>query len=403
MSAQFHVKTVLHPEGERLPILLDANRHPVVWINLYIIRHLRARLSSNSLVKITRILGFLWDWASRQELSQRDSHATGNGLTQVEIEGNLYPWMRRNFRAKDTVRRLTVVPSSVEFRLDVVWDFIEWHLNGAICARPVGSREIKDIKAKLEACRKSFESAACARRQSPLHAWALSEVELKRLLDICEPGSPDNCWQRACRERNRLVIRLMAMLGLRRGELLKLRVSDCHLTRTIPEIRIERSPDDRLDPRINEPQVKTESRQLPCDVQLAQELNEYICKIRRVIPGSDRTPYLFLSRSGRPMSLNRVNGIVEQVGNVNPEFSALSPHCLRSTCATRFKELGLKRGLAESEVDKDMKYFFGWRSDKSIDPYVEGSTRREAAEIGLAYQHALFERSSRLSPCDHDE
>ncbi|MGF6634895.1 site-specific integrase [Paraburkholderia sp. MM6662-R1] len=393
MANPFFVVTVRHPGGERLPILLDADRQPVVWINLYILKRLRRRLSFNSLLKVTRILGFLYAWSLRQTSSLREPLESGNGLTQNEID-SLCSWLRRNFRTADAVRSLAVAPSSVKFRLDVIWQFVDWHFNAAITARPVGSSEIKDIRAKQTACKKIFADAAKGRGQSSEHAKPLLEPEKRRLLAICEVDSPENPWKKPYRIRNRLIIRLMLALGLRRGELLKLQVSHCHLSRAIPEIHVERSPDDDKDPRINEPQVKTESRQLPCDRQLARDLHQFICVTRRENRLADRMPFLFQSRSGLPLSLNRLDGIFGQIGLVHPEFSDLHPHCLRSTCVTDFKETARRRGLDESDIDKDMQTFFGWRSDKSIAPYVEDATRREAAEIGLAYQHSLFGSSS---------
>ncbi|WP_333980124.1 site-specific integrase [Burkholderia orbicola] len=397
MANRFYVVTVRHPEGERLPILLDADRQPIVWINLYIIRTLRPRLSFNSLLKCTRILGYLFDWAARQKsFSLRTRLTSGNGLTHAEIEGSLYPWLRKNFRSNRKVRTLVVRSGSVDYRLDVVWEFIKWHMQDAITRLPIGSGEIGEVEAKLKACKHAFENLSRGRHHSPVHARALSDVELERLLSICQPGSLENPWKKPYQERNWLIIRLMVMLGVRRGELLKVRVSDCHLSRSIPEIRIERSPDDVRDPRINEPQVKTESRQLPCDRQLASDLNQFIVRTRVKIPRADRTPYLFQSRTGQPMSLNRVNGILEQIGKRHPEFADLHPHCLRSTCATGFRAMALKRGLEEAQVEKDMMYFFGWRSEGSIAPYVDDAIRGEAAEIGLIYQAQLFGPSSRL-------
>ncbi|QMI44674.1 site-specific integrase [Burkholderia sp. MBR-1] len=390
MANSFFVVIVRHPGGERLPILLDADRQPIAWINLYLLKHLRRRLSFNSLLKVTRILGFLHAWSLRQTFSLRERLESGNGLTESEIEGSLCSWLRRNFRTADEVRSLVVVPSSIKFRLDVVWHFVSWHFDAAISARPVGSSEIRDIRTKQTACKKIFADAAKGRGQSSEHAKPLLDPEKRRLLAICEVDSPENPWKKPYRIRNRLIVHLMLALGLRRGELLKLRVSDCHLTRAIPEIRVERSPDDDDDPRINEPQVKTESRQLPCDRRLARELHQFICVTRRSTRLSDRMPFLFQSRSGLPLSLNRLNGIIGQIGLRHPEFAALHPHCLRSTCATDFKETARRAGISESDLDEDMKTFFGWRSDKSIAPYVEEATRREAGEIGLAHQELLF-------------
>jgi len=268
-------------------------------------------------------------------------------------------------------------------------------------AMPVGSPDIRNMRDRLAIIERSFASAAKARLPSAVHAQPLSTERLTRLLQICHPDSTDNPWKKPYRQRNFMIVLIMATLGVRRGELLKLRVSDCRLSHPIPEIRVERLPDDPTDPRINEPQVKTESRHLPCDVSLARYLNEYICKTRRQIPGSAKSPFLFLSRSGQPMSLARVNGLLGQIAVVHPEFDDLHPHSLRSTCATNFRAAGLRNGLDEDRVDKDMMYFFGWRSADSVRPYIDAAIRRESCEISLSYQAALFDRS--IEGARHDE
>ena len=89
MNARFHVVTVLHPSGERLPILLDAERQPVIWINVYLIQRLRLRLSVNSLVKTLRVLGYLWVWAYQEGFPLEARLRSGQGLTQEEIFGRL--------------------------------------------------------------------------------------------------------------------------------------------------------------------------------------------------------------------------------------------------------------------------------------------------------------------------
>ncbi|RKR43250.1 site-specific integrase [Paraburkholderia sp. BL17N1] len=393
MEPRFHVVTVLHAGGERLPILLDADRQPVAWINAYLIKRLRPRLSVSSLVKTLRVLGFLWAWASSEAFPLQGRLTSGEGLTQDEIVCQLYPWLRRNFQTAGKVRKLIVSPSTVAFRLNVVSQCVVWHLECVMSTLPVGGPGIRDMQVRLTLIKRSFATAARARLPSASHAAPLSDDRLQRLLRICHPDSCDNPWKTPYRSRNFLIVLMMAMLGVRRGELLKLRVSDCHLARAIPEIRVVRSPDDPVDPRINEPQVKTESRHLPCDASLARYLNEYICRARRQIPGANRSPFLFLSRGGQPMSLARVNGLLDQVSVVHPEFDDLHPHCLRSTCATGFRAAGLRNGLDEERIDKHMMYFFGWRSADSVKPYIDAAIRRESCEISLSYQASLFDRS----------
>ncbi|MFP4896754.1 tyrosine-type recombinase/integrase [Paraburkholderia sp. EG304] len=382
--------TFLHPGGERLPILLDAERQPIPWVNAYLIGRLRPRLSVSSLVKTLYVLGYLWAWASTEAFPLEARLVSGEGLTQDEIVSQLYPWLRRNFRVAGKVRKLVVSLGTVTFRLNVVSQCVVWHLECAMSAMPVGSPKIRDIRARLTLIERSFATAARARLPSAVHAAPLSDDRLQRLLQICHPDAGDNPWKKPYRQRNYLIVLMMATLGVRRGELLKLRVSDCHLARAIPEIRVERSPDDPADPRINEPHVKTESRHLPCDAWLARYLNEYICRTRRAVPGASRSPFLFLSRGGQPMSLARVNGLLDQVAAVHPEFDDLHPHCLRSTCAINFRAAGLRNGLDEERIDKDMMYFFGWRSADSVRPYIDAAIRRESCEISLSYQASLF-------------
>jgi integrase len=397
MDSRFHVVTVRHPGGERLPILLDAERQPVSWVNAYLIRRLRPRLSVSSLVKTLHVLGYLRAWASTEAFPLEARLVSGEGLSQDEIISRLYPWLRRNFQATGNVRKLVVSPGTVVFRLKVISQCVVWHLECAMSAMPVGSPEIRDMRARLTLIERSFATAARARLPSAVHAVPLSDDRLQRLLQICHPDSCDNPWKRPYRQRNFLMVLIMATLGVRRGELLKLRVSDCLLSRPIPEIRVERWPDDPADPRINEPQVKTESRHLPCDASLARYLNEYICRTRRKIPGAHRSPFLFLNRSGQPMSLVRVNGLLDQVAAVHPEYNDLHPHSLRSTCATNFRAAGLRNGLDEERVDKHMMYFFGWRSADSVRPYIDAAIRRESCEISLSYQAVLFAKSARVS------
>ncbi|MFT4068592.1 hypothetical protein [Paraburkholderia sp.] len=127
MDPRFHVVTVRHPGGERLPILLDAERQPVAWINAYLIRRLRPRLAVSSLVKTLRVLGYLWAWASAEAFPLQARLVSGQGLNQDEIASQLYPWLRRNFATTGKVRKFAVSPNTVAFRLNVVLQCVVWH------------------------------------------------------------------------------------------------------------------------------------------------------------------------------------------------------------------------------------------------------------------------------------
>lgn len=390
MAPHFHVVMVRHETGERIPILLDADRQPITWINMYLLLRLRPRLAANSQEKALRTLGYFWVWCAMQKNPVRTRLESGEGLTPNEIVGQLYPWLRRNFESGGHVRRLVVSHNTVTQRMREVMRFITWHLENAMARWQVGSPEIGHIRAKLQVLQRTFATAGRARVETPEHAKALTHEQLASLLEICRPHGDNNPWKAPYQQRNHLLVLMMATLGLRRGEVLKLRIEDCLLSGPTPQVRVRPAPSDSDDPRRAEPEVKTEARILPCDISLARLLDDYICIGRTQIKGSSQTPFLFLARDGHPMSLARVNGIVAQIGAIHSQFQELHPHALRSTCATRFREMAIARGLDEERVDKHMMYFFGWRSSTSIQSYVVEAIRREASEVGLSYQATLL-------------
>jgi integrase len=88
------------------------------------------------------------------------------------------------------------------------------------------------------------------------------EAEVIRLRAVVEPDHPENPFEPKVRFRNYLIIRLLLDLGIRRGELLGIRVEDCRLGSN-GTVTVHRRPDDPDDPRKVQPSSKTEARLLP--------------------------------------------------------------------------------------------------------------------------------------------
>lgn len=108
MTPHFHVVMVRHQTGERIPILLDEDRQPITWINMYLLLRLWPRLASSSQEKALYVLGLFWVWCSMQTIPVRERLESGDGLTPEEIVSRLYPWLRRSFQSNGSVRHLVV-------------------------------------------------------------------------------------------------------------------------------------------------------------------------------------------------------------------------------------------------------------------------------------------------------
>lgn len=102
----------------------------------------------------------------------------------------------------------------------------------------------------------------------------------------------------------------MLATGIRRGELLKLQLQHLPVAAKTT-LSVLRSPDDQLDPRRNEPQVKTRMREIPLHNSIAGMLWKYVQEHRRT---RDRAQaFLITSTRGAPLSLEGVNSIFSSI------------------------------------------------------------------------------------------
>lgn len=387
----FHVVMVRHDDGEHLPILLDSNRNPIVWANEFLIKVRRPRLAAKTLRKELFVLGYLHEFCKHAGIDLIQRLYSGIGLTADEITFQLFHWMRRNFgaRAGRKVVRLVVQRETVDYRMALVLKLINWHMNSAITRLKVGDLRINHIQAKIEAMHVAFESIVTDIVDHKVTKMGLPSHQVKKLLEICYPGHIQNPWKSCYQERNYLILVLLLTFGIRRGELLKLKLRDLYLHGLIPEIRVQRRPDDHDDHRAEAPQVKTESRALPCDKFLAQRLQHYITTDRKKIPSASKSPFLILARSGQAMSEKRINGIFKQIGKVHPEFSTIHPHLCRHTCNTRLYEAARAKGLSHEEITQHLEFLNGWKTDNS-DTYAQAAISKNAQALSLSYQQGLF-------------
>jgi integrase len=102
-------------------------------------------------------------------------------------------------------------------------------------------------------------------------------------------------------------------LGIRRGELLKLRLDS--LPRGAHDgVLILRRPDDPNDSRPHEPAVKTAERAIPASRTLLCAIRAYLTYPPPLGRVSGKSPYLFVARSGAPLSSDRADDVIVAIG-----------------------------------------------------------------------------------------
>ena len=177
-------------------------------------------------------------------------------------------------------------------------------------------------------------------------------------------------------------------LGIRRGELLKLRLDS--LPRAADDgIRILRRPDDPHDSRAKEPAVKTAERVIPASRELLRAVQVYLTSPPPVGRVSGKSPYLFVTRSGSPVSIDTADDIIVAIGRLSG-VTPLSWHRLRHSWAERMAEL-----FAEQPNGMDrLVYLGGWTNPLSARRYIQRSLAKQAKEALRGYHRKLYEEAA---------
>ncbi|WP_321807785.1 tyrosine-type recombinase/integrase [Burkholderia sp. BCC1993] len=222
------------------------------------------------------------------------------------------------------------------------------------------------------------------RRGRIAFARALPDVALKELLAVAEPGAGRNPFVSASvQARNWLIVLLLLLCGLRRGESLLLTVDS--LKHGVDSASGESTywldvttTDDDEDERSSRPSIKTveSHRQVRISEELAASFEAYVAEYRA---DSDSHRFLLTAKKGNPLSAESVNKMFATLSAaISPEAMKrfqertgsklrISPHDLRHTCATVRYDLFLKSADFNRDLAMQrMRAFFGWALESDM-------------------------------------
>jgi integrase len=223
-----------------------------------------------------------------------------------------------------------------------------------------------------------------------LRRQGLRREEVDEIRQIIKPGARQNPYKRVVQFRNYIIFELMLATGIRRGELLKIKLKHLPIG-SKTNLSIVKTPDDLADPRRQEPQVKTRMREIPLHRKLSVQLWKYTQKHRKK---SENNQYLFTStRGGHPLTSGGINWVFsflikKRLPHLKGRFS---PHTLRHTFNELLVELAIDNGWEESRIKDLQRYLNGW-SEQSDMPtrYTRRIIENEAMKIAEQFQDSLY-------------
>lgn len=305
------IRRFVAADGERFAVLVDGSGMPLYYPTLFTTWHLRSRsLAANSIANALNAIKALYAWEVQVGIDLVSLFSQGELLDEEQVRG-LSDFLQLSLALKNrdkkvvpiTRRPKTVGISNHYFRLTVVADYLGF-LAKRLCPSSWGDREIKLMVASIRANLPSKPNKSVSDKDERY----LDEAVVEALEQALRPGSKRNpAKEHAVQVRNALMFMILRLTGLRRGELLNLKVDDVNFAKNT--LRVVRRPDSKGDPRPHQPVAKTRQRTIPLASELITRIHEYVLRYRNKLPGAKKHGYVFVTHKdgptqGHPLSIS---------------------------------------------------------------------------------------------------
>ena len=228
----------------------------------------------------------------------------------------------------------------------------------------------------------------------------LTAQERERLLAVMHPDSAENPFaSKALKLRNYTILLLGLEMGLRRSEMLLIKISDIQWhNRQLLIVNLE---DTELDSRTEAPQFKTHERQLVISEELIWVLKNYV-ENHRCKKGSNEAkkhPFLLVSHrrnEGKSLSIKAMDCILNTIGVAAPALKHIHLHILRHDAVYSLLESmreDLKLLTPEdrtTKVQKILTYAFGWSPDSNMPGLYGAKFWKEEADQAMVKRSDNF-------------
>lgn len=344
-------------EGERVPMLHDERGLPLFYPTLFATSQLRnAGAAVNTIRnKLTDLVVLLrWEQAHGRDLIAE--FRSGRFLTVADVAS------LRDF-AKLDMRHLNYVGDGAQVLSDGVVDFLEARVAPIPARAAIGGQQhfnristfadyleftasvvtqhqhsaqvAQDITRMAGTIRKHRPRGLAKQWEDDRDVRSPPSELVERFMAIGAEGDARNPFRHPdVQLRNAIIFGLLRHTGMRRGELLSLRLDQFDLGHE-PQVWIRRNQDDKHDSRRYQPVAKTKERPLPLPESLANQIDRYMLKVRASISPAKRHPYLLVSHRkgstwGKPLSVSALNSqIFARMRTADPAFEAIHPHAFR--------------------------------------------------------------------------
>ncbi len=375
--------------GSRAKVLVQGCM-PVYYPNLYATLELSAR-ALNTQKKYLEHIGlfeYFLEYESIDLIARLEQRPKSLYLTDEEISRFVSDAAFQKATLDKKYTGVRLLPAAFEFvgrihaqqRIEAVRDYLKF-LYGKLGDESTREAAVEDVEARINRKVKAAKPAWKKKKNDEMKG--LTQQERERLLEVMHPDSAENPFaNKALKLRNYIVLLLGLDMGLRRSEMLLIKLSDIHWHSG--QLSVVNLEDEGIDTRPEAPQFKTHERQLVMSEDLIWALRDYVDTYRVLKKGASeakKTPFLLVSHrrnEGRALSIKALDGVLPRVGAAVPELKHVHPHILRHDAVYTLLESmrdeleALTPEDRTTKVQKILTYAFGW-SDESNMPSLYGA------------------------------
>jgi len=388
---KYQVRLLVMSSGERLPVLCTSDGQPMMEPALYALTELRAQGRSSATIRHALEAILVLQMTLDQQQIDLNARMLGGKHLQIHEVDLIARCANQPIRAfgQDSARQLS--RASAANRLHYIHQYLRWQAFGFLMQLDSHEKAYLALRDRVEkACSALKARSPCLTIRSPRYQrQGLSDQSLAILESVVDGAQ--QVWQNEhAQARNQLMLRWLLELGIRRGELLGVRLCDIDFQKL--EVLIARRADAKDDPRAQQPNAKTFERILPLSEELAAMTHEYVMWSRANQGLSRRHDFLFVAGgTGRPLSIagaSKLFASMREAGLNLPED--VTAHILRHTWNDRFSRQMERAGVTPDAEQKMRSVLMGWSpTSETAATYTRRYVRERASQAMKGMQGRL--------------
>jgi integrase len=288
------------------------------------------------------------NWCGEHGIDFVERVETGEFFQQHELDA-LRKTLRWKLRKPSSPKvRKTVKAGHWRNRCASVRDYGAWFAEGIIQRMSVRDERLPEMRARLTSFKENIVDGIRV-KSAPMRE-GLTEEEEVIFLNAITPGDPSNPFEPRNQKRNQTIWLTYYRAGLRLGEGLGLKTIDCHLNGRQKRLIVHRRPDDHEDQRRKPALAKTRPHPVDIDDHLAGVLHDFIVHHRPLYRGAKRSPYVFFSERGGPLTASAIADMYRQLRAKVPGLpKKFSTNDARRAWNNRFAVGAEQAGLSDEQ------------------------------------------------------